>query len=85
MKCKFVIHAVGPVWHGGKHDEEILLKSAIESTLEMAVKLGEKIENEELKRVCIPGISSAIFGFPIKLCAQIFGKTVLEFVDKMTE
>lgn len=69
MKCKYVIHAVGPVWHGGKSDEDNLLKSAIESTLKMAIELCKNIKEIKLRRVCIPGISSAIFGFPLERCA----------------
>ncbi len=87
MKCKFVIHAVGPIWKGGKKNEDELLRSAIVATLNCAIELGKKeeLKDDTLKRVCIPGISSAIYGFPVERCAKIFGKTVIKFVKEMTE
>ena len=39
--CDFVIHAVGPVYHGGKRGEQKLLENAIENTLKRAVELSE--------------------------------------------
>ena len=60
------------------------MKNAIESTLKMAIELGKNL-TVDLWRVCIPGISSAIYGFPLEWCAKIFGKTVIEFVDQMTD
>ena len=51
----------------------------------MAIELGKTIVSKLERRVCIPGISSAIFGFPLDLCAQIFGKTVKSCVDDMSE
>lgn len=51
----------------------------------MAIKLGKHIVNKFERRVCIPGISSAIFGFPLERCAQIFGKTIKSCVDDMTD
>jgi len=51
----------------------------------MAIELGKTIVNKLERRVCIPGISSAIFGFPLERCAQIFGKTIKSCVDEMTD
>src|SRR5438876_2200623 len=38
LPAKFVIHAVGPVWSGGKHDEDALLASCYRNSLELAVE-----------------------------------------------
>lgn len=85
MPCRYVIHAVGPIWHGGKDNEEKLLHDAIINTLLCAVELCKSIEKEKEKRVCIPAISSAIFGFPLGRNTEIFGESVFEFVHKMDE
>ena len=62
LPCRYVIHAVGPVWGSG--DEQAKLASAVRSALDLA---GE----HELRSVSMPGISSGIFGFPKPLCARV--------------
>src|SRR4051795_12684403 len=42
LPAKFVVHTVGPVWHGGKHDEEELLASCYRNALQLAVENGVK-------------------------------------------
>ena len=62
--CKFVIHAVGPVWGSGRGGEQKQLYNAFFNTLKMAAQKG-------FESVSIPAISSGIFGFPKDLCAKI--------------
>ncbi len=64
LNCKFVIHAVGPIWNDRiKPSKNVaLLHSAVLNTLLMANDL-------KCKSVAIPAISSGIFGFPKPLCA----------------
>ena len=65
MSCKFVIHAVGPIYyHNSKEINENLLAACIINILECAKKL-------KAKSVSIPAISSGVFGFPISSCARI--------------
>ena len=72
LPCRYVIHAVGPVWR--KHgDEPELLASAVRSALQLATE-------HDLRSVSIPGISSGIFGFPKPLCAEVMLATVDEFL-----
>lgn len=59
LKAKYIIHAVGPVWKGGKHDEPKLLYSAYEHALDLAVKVG-------CKSIGFPLISAGIYGYPIE-------------------
>jgi O-acetyl-ADP-ribose deacetylase len=72
LPCRFVIHAVGPVWGSG--DEENKLAGAVRSALEMA-------ERHELATISMPGISSGIFGFPKKLCATVMIRTVNDYLE----
>jgi len=64
LPCKYVFHAVGPMWHGGKEGEEIILGMTVRSCLEKADEL-------KLTRISLPAISSGIFGFPKEKCATL--------------
>lgn len=57
LPAKFIIHAVGPVYHDGKHGEEELLRSAYRNALELAMK-------NKLQSIAFPLISSGIYGYP---------------------
>lgn len=70
-----VIHAVGPVWRDGRSGEEEDLASAVQSALALA-------SEHDLISISLPAISSGIFGFPKKLCAQVILKAVGEFFQK---
>ena len=58
-----MIHAVGPVWHGGDRDEVELLASAYRRSIEAADELGAT-------SVAFPAISTGIFGFPAERAAR---------------
>lgn len=72
LPCKLVIHAVGPVWRGGTHGEDELLRSAVWNSLAAAHDRG-------LASIALPAISSGIFGFPKPRCAAILVQTALAF------
>jgi O-acetyl-ADP-ribose deacetylase (regulator of RNase III) len=74
LPCKFVIHAVGPVWRGGHHDEEQLLSDAYRHALWIA-------DNTKLKSVALPNISTGIYGFPKELAAGIAISTASVFLE----
>ena len=57
MKQKFIIHAVGPVWTGGRNGEELQLKSAYRSSLDLAVQ-------NNCHSIAFPLISTGIYGYP---------------------
>jgi O-acetyl-ADP-ribose deacetylase (regulator of RNase III) len=76
LPCRYVIHAVGPVWGSG--DEEAKLASAVRSALDLA-------EQHQLASVSMPGISSGIFGFPKPLCAQVMLRTICEWLSAHPE
>ena len=75
LLAKHVIHTVGPVWNGGKYDEEQLLASCYEESLKLA------IENN-CKTIAYPNISTGIYGFPKKPAAKIAISTVKDFLEK---
>jgi O-acetyl-ADP-ribose deacetylase (regulator of RNase III) len=69
LKAKHVIHAVGPVWHGGTANEEALLASCYRSALDLAA-------TNALCSIAYPAISTGIYRFPADLAARIAVGTV---------
>lgn len=78
LKARFVIHTVGPVWHGGASDEDRLLGSAYRNSLSLAVK-------HKVNTIAFPSISTGIYGFPIERASKIAFSTVRNFVSKHHE
>jgi O-acetyl-ADP-ribose deacetylase len=75
LPAKFVIHTVGPVWHGGNNGEEKLLANAYRNSLVLATE--NKIET-----IAFPNISTGIYAYPKEKAAEIAIRTVSEFVFK---
>lgn len=75
LPAKYVIHTVGPVWNGGKNNEEQLLKNCYEYSLKLA------IENK-VKTIAFPNISTGIYHFPKEKAAAIALQTIHNFPDK---
>lgn len=74
LPAKYVIHAVGPVWNGGKSNEDEKLRNAVYNSLLRAHEL-------KLESISIPAISTGIFGFPKERAVSIFAKAIREFID----
>jgi len=64
LSARYVIHAVGPVWRGGRRGEEQLLASCYRRAVEIADGLG-------CVSMAFPSISTGIYGYPIELAAPI--------------
>jgi len=75
LKAKNVIHAVGP--RMGEGDEDQKLKNATLNSLKVA-------DENNLKSVSFPAISTGIFGFPIERCAEIMLKTTIDYLQGQT-
>ncbi len=75
LLAPYVIHTVGPIWSGGKSEEEDLLASCYLNSLELAKK-------NSLKSIAFPSISTGSYSFPIEKAAKIALKTVRFFLEK---
>lgn len=78
LQAKYVIHTVGPIWHGGKSGEPEKLASCYQRSLEVAVENG-------IKTIAFPNISTGVYGYPKKEAAEIAMKTVHEFLSHHSE
>jgi len=70
LDCRYIIHAVGPVW--GRGDEDESLKTAIKASLKLAEELS-------LTSIAFSAISTGIFGFPKKRAASVFYQVFREY------
>ena len=75
LKAKYVIHAVGPRMGKGNEDEK--LKNATLNSLKLA-------DENKLKSISFPAISTGVFGFPIQRCAEIMLQTVINYLKGQT-
>ena len=76
LPARYILHTVGPVWHGGRQGEPELLASCYRRSLEIAAANG-------IARVAFPSISTGIYGYPFDLAARVavdtVRKSLLEF------
>lgn len=73
LKANYVIHTVGPVWHGGGQNEGALLASCYRTALKIAKDIGAR-------SVAFPAISTGVYAFPLDRATQIAVATVREFL-----
>ncbi|MEH2522095.1 O-acetyl-ADP-ribose deacetylase (regulator of RNase III) [Bradyrhizobium sp. AZCC 2176] len=71
LAARHVIHAVGPVWHGGNHREDELLASCYRRSIELCATHG-------LVSVAFPAISTGVYRFPAERAAGIAVQTVVD-------
>ena len=69
LKARYVIHAVGPIWHGGSRNEPELLASCYRRALQLA-------HEQRIATIAFPGISTGVYGYPKKPAARIAIATV---------
>ena len=65
---------MGPVWNGGKKNEEELLASCYYNTMQVAM-------DNEIRTIAFPSISTGIYRFPVELAAKIAVATIARFLS----
>ena len=75
LKARYVIHTVGPIWHGGDRGEEKLLAECYRNCLRIAIKY-------DLKSISFPSISTGAYRYPIEKASKIALKTVKDYLEE---
>ncbi|HSR03748.1 MAG TPA: macro domain-containing protein, partial [Proteiniclasticum sp.] len=73
LKAEYIIHAVGPIWQDGQHQEEAQLRSAYVSALKLA-------KEKNLDSIAFPLISSGIYGYPKKDALRVAREAITDFL-----
>ncbi len=77
LPAKYVIHTVGPIWHGGGPSQAETLASAYRESLALAAR-------HNLSSISFPSISTGAYGYPLNEAAHIALKAVIDFLSKET-
>jgi O-acetyl-ADP-ribose deacetylase (regulator of RNase III) len=75
LPARFVIHAVGPVWHGGNANEAGLLADCYRNSLTLAVENG-------CSTIAFPAISTGVYSFPVERATEIALSEIKVFLEK---
>lgn len=78
LPARYVIHTAGPFWQGGRSGEDELLRNCYRNSLELANQNG-------IKTIAFPAISTGAYGFPIHMAARIAVETLREGLEKMND
>jgi len=73
LPARYIIHTVGPVWHGGEQNEEKLLASCYRNSLSLA-------EQHQLSSIAFPAISCGVYGYPPDQASEIALREILKFM-----
>jgi len=73
LRARHVIHTVGPVWHGGDHNEDNLLAGCYSNSMGLAV-------DHKLRSIAFPSISTGVYGFPVERASRIALRLILDFL-----
>ena len=75
LPAKHIIHTVGPVWNGGKNNEDKLLANCYKNSLQLAIENG-------IKTIAFPAISTGLYRFPLERATEIAITEVKKFLEK---
>jgi O-acetyl-ADP-ribose deacetylase len=74
LNSRYVIHTVGPVWHGGNQDEATILGNCYRNSL-------DKAESLNCSSIAFPNISTGVYGYPKEQAAVIAVSAVKSFIE----
>jgi len=77
LYARYVIHTVGPVWHGGDHGEPELLAACYRNSLLLAAE-------NDIQTIAFPGLSTGIFGYPLEAAAKIAVAATREQLERLS-
>jgi len=77
LKAKYVIHTVGPIWHGGNKGEPELLASAYQESLKLAT-------DNKLSSLSFPSISTGVYGYPVNKASKVAIDAAITFLSHTT-
>lgn len=75
LPSKFIIHTVGPVWHGGNNKEAEKLESCYKESLRLA-------EKNNCKTIAFPSISTGVYSYPLEEASKIAIKTIINYIKE---
>jgi O-acetyl-ADP-ribose deacetylase (regulator of RNase III) len=75
LRAKCVIHAVGPIWGGGRRGEAALLAAAYRRSLELAIE-------HDCRSIALPALSTGVYAYPMDQAARVTLQTVIEFLQQ---
>ncbi len=78
LPATYVIHTVGPVWHGGSQNEDDLLAACYRHSMSLALRT-------KIRSIAFPAISTGVYGFPQDRAARIASEEVYRFLETYPE
>ena len=77
LPARFIIHTVGPVWHGGAHSEAELLYACYRNSLVLAAR-------NQVETIAFPCISTGVYGYPFDEACKVALRTIGDFLREDT-
>lgn len=78
LPARYVIHTVGPIWHGGSHGEDELLLSCYSRSLEVA-------RENKITSIAFPSISTGVYGFPQDRSAKLLIPYLFSYCNEQAD
>ncbi len=75
LPARYVIHTVGPIWNGGRHNEHRVLHRCYTRSVQLA-------SQHDCRHIAFPNISTGVYGFPKQEAAQVAVNALLELLGK---
>ncbi len=78
LKAKYIIHTVGPVWRGGRENEEAFLRAAYRNSLQLALEY-------RCQSIAFPAISTGVYGYPLDLASETALSEIRQFLAELND